>query len=59
MKRNKAWAAILIMGIAFIISGLAQIYWRNYVLMVWLILIGIGEILLSLILIKPKNSGDK
>lgn len=49
MKGNRVWIAMLIMGICFIVTGLIQIYWKNYILSVWQIIMGIVEIILALI----------
>lgn len=55
MKNNKVWIAMLIMGICFIVTGLVQIYWRNYAFCAFEIIMGILEIVLSII--QKKHGG--
>ena len=55
MKKNGVWVAMLIMGITFIVVGLGQIYWQNYALSAFQILMGIVEIILALIQRKSGN----
>lgn len=57
--KNNVWKAMLIIGISFIISGFLQIYWHNTVLAVWMVVIGIVEIILSIIQKKKGNKEDK
>ena len=59
MKKNKVWIAILIMGVCLIITGIGQIYWHNYALSVWQIVMGIVEIILSMIQKKNGDNEDK
>lgn len=49
MKKNKVWVAMLIMGVCFIITGLGQMYWHNYFLSAWQVIMGIVEIILALV----------
>lgn len=59
MKKNKVWIAMLIMGICFIVTGVTQIYWHNYVLSVWQIVMGVVEIILALIQRKHEKNDSK
>ena len=40
---------MLIMGLCFIVTGVTQIYWHNYALSIWQIIMGLVEIVLALI----------
>ena len=59
MKNNKMWTAILIIGICTGISGAIQLLFHNFALAVWLINLGIIQVIVALLQKKREKNNIK